>query len=265
MNSESESYVTTDGQSASLSWNKAPIWSLRPDSYYCQTVKDLLMWCALSDERTGLSFRIAAGPRQRSHFRVRVPRDSWSHFTVSDSRLPFSLPPTIRRATMEVFDPASTRESMNSRVFSLFITSKEPNRGHHLERLVHSVIICVLSIAPKCSNLLLSNGGPSVYCVTSRMFTEALSRNGLFRFSGVMSQYYIIQYNIRSGNLIRLFWLRSQEYLSRFSDGYDLEGRGSTSGRGSVWASPASYPIGTDGSLSGDKVAGAWSWPLTSI
>jgi hypothetical protein len=26
-----ESYVTTDGQSASLSWNKAPIWGLRPD------------------------------------------------------------------------------------------------------------------------------------------------------------------------------------------------------------------------------------------
>jgi hypothetical protein len=31
---ESESYVTTDGQPASLSWNKAPIWGLRPDIYY---------------------------------------------------------------------------------------------------------------------------------------------------------------------------------------------------------------------------------------
>jgi hypothetical protein len=30
---------------------------------------------ALSDERTGLSFTIAAGPRQRNHFRVRVPWD----------------------------------------------------------------------------------------------------------------------------------------------------------------------------------------------
>jgi hypothetical protein len=35
-------YVTTDGQSASLSWNKAPIWGLRPDLYYCQTVAGLL-------------------------------------------------------------------------------------------------------------------------------------------------------------------------------------------------------------------------------
>jgi hypothetical protein len=72
-----ESYVTTDGQSASLSWNKAPIWGLRPHFYYCQTVAGLLMWGALSDERAGLSFTIAAGPRQGSHSRVRVPLNSW--------------------------------------------------------------------------------------------------------------------------------------------------------------------------------------------
>jgi hypothetical protein len=35
---EPESYVTTDGQLASLSWNKAPIWGLQSDFYYCQTV-----------------------------------------------------------------------------------------------------------------------------------------------------------------------------------------------------------------------------------
>jgi hypothetical protein len=35
---ESESYITTDGQSVSLSWNKAPVWGLRPDFCYCQTV-----------------------------------------------------------------------------------------------------------------------------------------------------------------------------------------------------------------------------------
>jgi hypothetical protein len=34
------------------------------------------MWGALSDERTGLSFTIAAGPQQRSHSRVRVPWES---------------------------------------------------------------------------------------------------------------------------------------------------------------------------------------------
>jgi hypothetical protein len=57
--SESESYVTTDGQSACLSWNKAPIWVLRPDFYYCQTVAGLLTWAALSDERTGLQLLLS--------------------------------------------------------------------------------------------------------------------------------------------------------------------------------------------------------------
>jgi hypothetical protein len=53
-----ESYVMTDGQSASLSWNKPLIWGLRPDFYYCQTVAGLLMCGALSDERTGLSLQL---------------------------------------------------------------------------------------------------------------------------------------------------------------------------------------------------------------
>jgi hypothetical protein len=108
---ESESYIMTDGQSASLSWNKASIWGLRPDFYYRQTIAGLLMWGAFSDERTSLPFTIAAGPRQHSHSRVRVPWDSRPYFTVPDSRIPFSSPPTTRRATVEVFDPASTRDN----------------------------------------------------------------------------------------------------------------------------------------------------------
>jgi hypothetical protein len=74
----------------------------------------------------GLSFKIAAGPRQRSHSRVRVPRDSWPHSRPPNWRarspylyprgtgwpsytprhwVPFSSPPTTRRATVEVLDP----------------------------------------------------------------------------------------------------------------------------------------------------------------
>jgi hypothetical protein len=42
---ESESYVTTDGQPASLSWNKAPIWGLLPDLYYlCDSYGLALVW-----------------------------------------------------------------------------------------------------------------------------------------------------------------------------------------------------------------------------
>jgi hypothetical protein len=74
------------------------------------------MWDDLSDERAGLSLIIASGPRQSSHSRVRVPWDSRPHFTVSDLRFPFLSPPTTRRATVRVFDPASTREWLEFKV-----------------------------------------------------------------------------------------------------------------------------------------------------
>jgi hypothetical protein len=67
-------FLRYDRRSAGHSvWNKTPILCLRPDLDYCLTVAGLLIWGALSDERTGLSFAIATGPRQRSHFWVRVP------------------------------------------------------------------------------------------------------------------------------------------------------------------------------------------------
>jgi hypothetical protein len=43
---QSQSYVTT-----SLSWNKAPIWGLRLDLYYCLTVTSFLM-CYIASSRT---------------------------------------------------------------------------------------------------------------------------------------------------------------------------------------------------------------------
>jgi hypothetical protein len=138
-----ESFVTTAGQSASLSWNKAPIWGLRPDFHYRQTVEGLLILGVLSDERTGLSFIIATDRRQRSHFRVWVSWDSLSYFTVSDSRLPFSSPPTTRRITVEVFDPASTRESLANELNWLFHNFGANRICHHvLQFLCYSVFLC---------------------------------------------------------------------------------------------------------------------------
>jgi hypothetical protein len=168
-----ESYVTTYCQSASLSWNKAPIWSVRPDFYYCQTVAGLLMWSALSDERTDLLFTIAAGSCQRNHFRVRVPWDSRPYFIVSDLRLPFLSPLMNRRATVEVFNPASTREGVLT--CPPFITSGEPNRDHRLQQFLY---YCVL--IRWCGNVssepVSSNG--CLYCA---------SLTAHFRRSGVMS------------------------------------------------------------------------------
>jgi hypothetical protein len=69
------SYITTDGQSASLSCYQAPIWGLWPDFYYCQTIAGFFIWGALSEERTGLSFTMYS-----VQYTV--------YFTVSDLRLP---------------------------------------------------------------------------------------------------------------------------------------------------------------------------------
>jgi hypothetical protein len=119
-----------------------PIWGLRPDFYYCQTNAGSLMWVALSDERAGRSFTTSAGPSQRSHFRVRIPWDSWPYFTLTDSRLPFSSPPTTCRATVEVFDPASTRDI-------IFITPLHwPNRKHRFNSTY--VVACVSVAAGTC-------------------------------------------------------------------------------------------------------------------
>jgi hypothetical protein len=71
----------------------------------------------------GLSFTFAGDLRQRSHSQVRVPRQpptwrvrspylyppgiGWPSYNPRHW-VPFSSPPTTRRATVEVFDPAST-------------------------------------------------------------------------------------------------------------------------------------------------------------
>jgi hypothetical protein len=90
---ERENYVTTGGlPPISSSWRQAS-W----DSWLStQHLRSESLCKILSDERMGLSFTIPAGPRQRSHSRVRVLRDSWPHFTVSDSRLPQSGEPGPR-------------------------------------------------------------------------------------------------------------------------------------------------------------------------
>jgi hypothetical protein len=61
----------TGSQSASLSWCQAPIWDPRPIFPhslfdYFVTVSGLLMWGALSDEKSGLILSVFTGHRQRS-------------------------------------------------------------------------------------------------------------------------------------------------------------------------------------------------------
>jgi hypothetical protein len=100
-----------------------------------------MIWCAVSEERTGLSFTITAGPRQDSHSRVRFLWDSRPYFTVSDSRLPFSSPSTTRSVTVVVFDSTSTRElSSDFCLFSsLYLLGGRENR--HSPLGLHSALL----------------------------------------------------------------------------------------------------------------------------
>jgi hypothetical protein len=43
---------------------------------YLLTIAGLLTWGTLSDERTGVSLNVTAGPRHRIFSRARVPQDS---------------------------------------------------------------------------------------------------------------------------------------------------------------------------------------------
>jgi hypothetical protein len=104
----SQSYIVTDGRSISKSWCRTPS-GAHDQIFISLTVTVLFLWSALSDERTGLSFVYADGPRQRSLSRVGGPWVLPPYFTVSVSRLPFSSPPTTCRVMVEVFDPASTQ------------------------------------------------------------------------------------------------------------------------------------------------------------
>jgi hypothetical protein len=70
------------------------------------TVRQLrACWCGT------LSFTITPCPLQDNHFRVRVPWDSWPYFTFSELRHLITSSPTTRKVRVEVFEPASTRES----------------------------------------------------------------------------------------------------------------------------------------------------------
>jgi hypothetical protein len=146
--------------------------------YFCQTVAGLLIRGALSDERMGLSFTIAAGLRQRSHSRIRVPWDSRPYFTVSDSRLPFSSHPTTRRITVEVFYPASTREfALSCRFLSC------DNFGRTVWKSPPSRVPVLLFTSALCWISCINSGQrfDSCVCFRETCFKNSLPSNGLFR------------------------------------------------------------------------------------
>jgi hypothetical protein len=178
----------------------------------------------------GLSCTIAASPRQRSNSRVRVPRDTWLYFTLSDSRLLqpggpgpriyipqkqggpfitpgigfFSSPSTIRRATVEMFNPASPRHCLVTLIYdwTTYIVSRRIHRKQircptmdicepHRKRLFlycsiysashriwsYPIVACLFFVAYCCS-LYLATGCLTRICLRGNVLTESLTSNG---------------------------------------------------------------------------------------
>jgi hypothetical protein len=59
--SQSQSYVTTDGQSASLSWCQAPIWRIKAIFFFCLTISGLWVEGELSEPMSGRRAERASG------------------------------------------------------------------------------------------------------------------------------------------------------------------------------------------------------------
>jgi hypothetical protein len=108
--SVSESYVTTDGESASLFWTKHP--SGDYDKIFITVTQLRVCWCGALFLTRGrvCRFQLLLALASAVILESWVPWNLLPYLTVSNWRLPFSSPPTTRRATVEVFDPASTRD-----------------------------------------------------------------------------------------------------------------------------------------------------------
>jgi hypothetical protein len=133
-----QSYITTDGQSASLSWCQAFIWGPRPDfllpSDSCGFVDvgrplwreggSVVYNCETSPGQS-FSRPSPAGPvnifyclkfetpptwKARSIYWFIYPRNRVVQLHTPRHWVPFSSPPSTLRATVEVFEPASTRD-----------------------------------------------------------------------------------------------------------------------------------------------------------
>jgi hypothetical protein len=128
----------------------------------------------LSDEWTGLSFVYAAGPCQSSISWVRVPWDSRPCITVSDLRLPFSSPPTTRRVTVDVFDPASTRVLPSQLPCLLLITSRYGPHRKHSSPIVGSNCCIIKSMLPSNGNVSTEPLTRNCRCLQSRCLATGL-------------------------------------------------------------------------------------------
>jgi hypothetical protein len=149
LKTQSQSHTATDCQPISVELHLGLMtrYLLLFDSYGLGFVERSLR---REDESVFCTYVYAAGPRQRSLSRVRDPWHAWSYFIVSDSKLPFSSPPTTRKVTVEVFYPASTKVFVceNLNWFSLY--KYDTDHRENTASSSSSIVSCVSVVWVGC-------------------------------------------------------------------------------------------------------------------
>jgi hypothetical protein len=163
----------------------------------------------------GLLFTITAGPRQRSHSQIRVPRDSWPYFTVSDSRLPptwrarsqYLYPPgtgwpsytprhwipfcrllMICRATVEVFELAPTRSNTRCPNCFLITPFHGPSRKYRFQQCLYCCMLfqsrSVATTVSRAPHFLLWANTPQWFSVLFHTFCILCLYFGISHLAG---------------------------------------------------------------------------------
>jgi hypothetical protein len=142
----------------------------------------------------GSVFCMCLWPLPAQSFSVVVPWDLRPYFTVSDLRLPFSSPPTTRRITVEVFDPASTgvrlTELLNCSLYR--IGTDHPQKTHQLLSNGYHVLLSGVSTM-HC----LAIDAPLLRIRSCDTFTVLLPSNALSK-SVTIIQFNLIRVYLRA-------------------------------------------------------------------
>jgi hypothetical protein len=175
----------------------------------------MLIWGALSDDRVILRSESCGthdhillsqnrdSPNLDGQVLVFIsPRKWWPIYTPRH-RVPFSSPPTTPRATVEVFEPASTRGSSSSCV-------RSSQGGYHRDsRLQHIFYCCVASPRTCLPNRAIGCKRHLLHCCV-----RALPGNGCFYASTVLA---LRKYSIVSNNVYLYTFAKFAENSTTFT------------------------------------------------
>jgi hypothetical protein len=171
--------MTSSLPPVSSSWQQSP-WDSWPSIFLTEHLQSLSLHNILSDERMDLSFTIAAGPSQHSHFQVWVQQDLWPHFTVFNSRLPQPGGPGH-----SIYIPEEQGASLYPQALgSLFIASYSQGHGGGIRPHLHTGISATQGSWPSLYNVGTGCIENSVLhwcvsiCCLETCFTALMPRNG---------------------------------------------------------------------------------------